>query len=106
MKGYVGVMKSMMAELTDETNIARGFSMLPVSYSLGYAIGSVTPSAIRHYLTSSLNPRLLVLSLGACYHDRKIAGQASFRTLSGLNTHTSFHASWLLPVAAPRSPLM
>ncbi|KAH9005485.1 MFS general substrate transporter [Lactarius hatsudake] len=39
LKGYVGIVKSMMAELTDETNIARGFSMLPMSYSLGYAIG-------------------------------------------------------------------
>ncbi|KAH9059738.1 major facilitator superfamily domain-containing protein [Lactarius vividus] len=39
LKGYVGIVKSMMAELTDETNIARGFSMLPMSYSLGYATG-------------------------------------------------------------------
>ncbi|KAH9059731.1 MFS general substrate transporter [Lactarius vividus] len=80
LKGHVGIVKSMMAELTDETNVARGFSMLPMSQSLGYAIGHV------------------VLSLGACYHDRKIAGQASFHTLSGQNTHTSFHASWSLPV--------
>ncbi|KAH9005477.1 MFS general substrate transporter [Lactarius hatsudake] len=39
LKGHVGVVKSMMAELTDETNVARGFSMLPMSQSLGYAIG-------------------------------------------------------------------
>ncbi|KAI9437142.1 major facilitator superfamily domain-containing protein [Lactarius indigo] len=38
-KGYVGTVKSTMAELTDETNVARGFSMLPMSWSLGYAIG-------------------------------------------------------------------
>ncbi|KAH9018120.1 major facilitator superfamily domain-containing protein [Lactarius pseudohatsudake] len=39
LKGYNGVVKSMMSELTDETNVARGFSMLPMSQSLGYAIG-------------------------------------------------------------------
>ncbi|KAH9015510.1 MFS general substrate transporter [Lactarius hengduanensis] len=39
LKGYGGVVKSMTTELTDETNIARGFSMLLMSYSLGDAIG-------------------------------------------------------------------
>jgi hypothetical protein len=48
LKGYMGIVTSMMAELTNETNAARGFSMLPMSFSLGYAIGSVTPSDSRH----------------------------------------------------------
>jgi len=39
LKGYIGVTTSMMAELTDETNAARGFSMLPMSFSIGHAIG-------------------------------------------------------------------
>ncbi|KAH8985305.1 MFS general substrate transporter [Lactarius akahatsu] len=39
LKGYGGVVKSMVAELTDETNVARGFSMLPMTWSLGYVIG-------------------------------------------------------------------
>ncbi|KAN0135049.1 Major facilitator superfamily domain containing protein [Lactarius tabidus] len=39
LKGYMGIVTIMMAELTNETNAARGFSMLPVSFSLGYAIG-------------------------------------------------------------------
>jgi hypothetical protein len=43
-KGYVGIVTSMMAELTNETNAARGFSMLPMSFSLGYTIGFVAPS--------------------------------------------------------------
>jgi hypothetical protein len=30
MKGHIGAVKSMIAELTDETNVARGFSMAPV----------------------------------------------------------------------------
>ncbi|KAH8979284.1 MFS general substrate transporter [Lactarius akahatsu] len=37
--GHIGVVKSMTAELTDETNAARGFSMPPVAWSLGYVIG-------------------------------------------------------------------
>ncbi|KAH9165754.1 MFS general substrate transporter [Lactarius sanguifluus] len=41
LKGYGGVVKSMVAELTDETNVARGFSMLPMTWSLGYVIGPV-----------------------------------------------------------------
>ncbi|KAH9059736.1 MFS general substrate transporter [Lactarius vividus] len=39
LKGYSGVVKSMVAELTDETNVVRGFSMLPMTWSLGYVIG-------------------------------------------------------------------
>jgi len=38
-RGHIGAMKSMIAELTDETNIARGFSMAPLAWSLGYMIG-------------------------------------------------------------------
>ncbi|KAH8985293.1 MFS general substrate transporter [Lactarius akahatsu] len=37
--GHVGVVSSMTAELTDETNVAQGFSMLPVAWSLGRVIG-------------------------------------------------------------------
>ncbi|KAH9030854.1 MFS general substrate transporter [Lactarius deliciosus] len=37
--GHVGVVNSMTAELTDETNVAQGFSMLPVAWSLGHVIG-------------------------------------------------------------------
>ncbi|KAH9030855.1 MFS general substrate transporter [Lactarius deliciosus] len=37
--GHLGVVKSMTAELTDETNVAQGFSMLPVAWSLGNLIG-------------------------------------------------------------------
>ncbi|KAI9452901.1 MFS general substrate transporter [Lactarius psammicola] len=38
-KGHIGIVKSVLAELTDETNVARGFSMPPVAWSLGYVIG-------------------------------------------------------------------
>lgn len=39
MKGHVGAVRSMIAELTDETNVARGFSKPPVAWSIGYVIG-------------------------------------------------------------------
>ncbi|KAF8267245.1 MFS general substrate transporter [Lactarius quietus] len=39
MKGYIGTVKSTIAELTDETNIARGFSLPPVAWSLGGVFG-------------------------------------------------------------------
>ncbi|KAF8267248.1 major facilitator superfamily domain-containing protein [Lactarius quietus] len=38
-KGHIGAVKSMIAELTDETNIAQGFSIPPVAWSLGFVIG-------------------------------------------------------------------
>jgi len=39
LKGSIGVVKCMTAELTDETNIARGFSLLPMTWAIGYVIG-------------------------------------------------------------------
>ncbi|KAI9446079.1 MFS general substrate transporter [Lactarius indigo] len=39
LKGNIGVLKSLMAELTDETTAAQGFSMLPAARALGYIIG-------------------------------------------------------------------
>jgi hypothetical protein len=39
MKGNNGVVKSAMMELTDETNMARGFSKLEMAWFLGYVIG-------------------------------------------------------------------
>ena len=42
LKGTIGVVKSAMAELTDESNMARGFSSLQMAWSVGYVIGSGT----------------------------------------------------------------
>jgi len=40
LKGNIGIVKSAMAELTDESNVARGFSSLQMAWSVGYMIGS------------------------------------------------------------------
>ena len=39
LNGNIGVMKSMMADLTDETNAARGFSLIQVAWAVGGTIG-------------------------------------------------------------------
>ncbi|KAH9054528.1 MFS general substrate transporter [Lactarius vividus] len=39
LNGNTGVMKSMMAELTDETNMAQGFSLITVAWAVGGTIG-------------------------------------------------------------------
>jgi hypothetical protein len=39
LNGNIGVIKSMLAELTDETNMARGFSLIPVVWAIGGTIG-------------------------------------------------------------------
>ncbi|KIM86414.1 hypothetical protein PILCRDRAFT_65362 [Piloderma croceum F 1598] len=39
LNGNIGVMKTMMAELTDSTNIAQGFAFMPVVFSIGATIG-------------------------------------------------------------------
>jgi hypothetical protein len=39
LNGNIGVIKSMLAELTDDTNMARGFSLIPVIWALGGTIG-------------------------------------------------------------------
>ena len=40
LNGNVGVMKSMMVELTDDTNMARGFSLISVTWAVGGTLGS------------------------------------------------------------------
>jgi len=66
LNGNIGVTKSMMAELTDETNMARGFSLIPITWAVGssashgwYAIAA-TRSLARSLLASFLG-RLPIL---------------------------------------------
>ncbi|KAI9439339.1 MFS general substrate transporter [Lactarius indigo] len=75
LNGNVGVMKSMMAELTDETNMARGSSLISVIWAMGNVIGfDISLLAIVFRLTSgSLGPSSVV-----CYLGHKIVGRMSF----------------------------
>lgn len=41
LNGNVGVLKSSLAELTDHTNEARAFALLPVSWTAGAALGPI-----------------------------------------------------------------
>ncbi|KAH9038343.1 hypothetical protein EDB85DRAFT_498800 [Lactarius pseudohatsudake] len=62
LNGNIGVMKSMMAELTDETNMARGFSLIPVTWAVGGTIGfdmSLLFSVVS-LMSSPIGPSLVV----------------------------------------------
>ncbi|KAG2126676.1 major facilitator superfamily domain-containing protein [Suillus cothurnatus] len=48
LNGNIGVMKSMMGELTDSTNMAQGFALMPVAWSLGATIGPMIGGALEH----------------------------------------------------------
>ena len=41
LNGNVGVLKSMLGEITDDTNVAQGFAFLPIVWSTGATIGYV-----------------------------------------------------------------
>ncbi|KAI0298429.1 hypothetical protein B0F90DRAFT_1732264 [Multifurca ochricompacta] len=62
MKGSISVLKSMVSELTDESNVARGFSVLPVAWSLGCMTGFVRYVAYCHF--GSLTPWTLSPLIG------------------------------------------
>ncbi|KAG2075426.1 MFS general substrate transporter [Suillus decipiens] len=48
LNGNIGVMKSMMGELTDSTNMAQGFALMPVAWSLGATIGPMIGGTLQH----------------------------------------------------------
>jgi len=41
LNGNIGVLKSMLGEITDDTNIAKGVTFLPIVWSMGSTIGYV-----------------------------------------------------------------
>ena len=59
LNGNLGVIKSMIAELTDETNVARGFSLMPMARAVGYIIGSVGVPCCHRLITDVLGSRTL-----------------------------------------------
>ncbi|THU83594.1 MFS general substrate transporter [Dendrothele bispora CBS 962.96] len=48
MNGNVAVVKSMLAEITDETNQARAFALLPAAYAVGSTIGPLLGGYLSH----------------------------------------------------------
>ena len=41
LNGNIGVLKSMIAEITDSTNLAQAYGFLPISWSTGGTLGYV-----------------------------------------------------------------
>lgn len=39
LNGNIGVLKSMVAEITDSTNIAQAYAYLPIAWATGQAVG-------------------------------------------------------------------
>jgi hypothetical protein len=76
-----------MAELTDETDMARGFSLIPVTWAVVGTLGSdmfglpFVPLLI--LCSGPIGPSLMV-----CSRDHKIVDQISSHILFGANTHT------------------
>ncbi|KAH9036940.1 hypothetical protein EDB85DRAFT_1861768, partial [Lactarius pseudohatsudake] len=46
LNGNIGVSKGVLAKLTDDSNVARGFSLLPLVAVVGYVIGFEDGSAL------------------------------------------------------------
>ena len=87
LNGNTGIMKSMMAELTDETNMARGFSLVPLTWAVGGTLGF---DILLARFRSAADTRIsLGHSLAVSYRGHKIVGQMCSRILSGANTRTS-----------------
>ncbi|KAL1660901.1 major facilitator superfamily domain-containing protein [Schizophyllum commune] len=48
LNGNIGVIKSMMAEMTDETNIAVAYAYMPIAWSTGGTLGPIIGGALSH----------------------------------------------------------
>ncbi|KAG1738419.1 major facilitator superfamily domain-containing protein [Suillus paluster] len=48
LNGGSGVIKSMMGELTDSTNMAQGFALIPITWSLGATMGPMIGGTLEH----------------------------------------------------------
>ncbi|EIW83691.1 MFS general substrate transporter [Coniophora puteana RWD-64-598 SS2] len=46
LNGNIGVMKSMLGELTDATNMAQGFALIPIAFSLGVTLGPIVGGSL------------------------------------------------------------
>ncbi|KAI0714439.1 MFS general substrate transporter [Cerioporus squamosus] len=77
LNGNIGVTKSMMAEITDSTNRARGFAFLPMIWYLGSTLGPIVGGvfarpadrwpAFRSYSFWRTYPYFLPCMVAACY---------------------------------------
>ena len=90
LNGNIGVTKSMMAELTDETNMARGFSLIPIAWAAGSTVGFGISfiSVVLLLISTPVGPSLAVFCRG-----HEIVGQISSHILSGGDIHISCHVS-------------
>ncbi|KAF8589036.1 MFS general substrate transporter [Ramaria rubella] len=48
LNGNIGVTKSMMGEMTDDTNVAQAFAMLPITFSIGNTLAPLIGGSLQH----------------------------------------------------------
>ncbi|KAG0699251.1 MFS transporter [Suillus ampliporus] len=48
LNGNIGVVKSVLGELTDSTNMAQGFALMPIAWCLGATIGPMIGGTLEH----------------------------------------------------------
>ncbi|KAH9856495.1 MFS general substrate transporter [Lenzites betulinus] len=48
LNGNIGVMKSMLAEITDSSNIAQAYAFLPIAWSTGSTVGPIIGGSLSH----------------------------------------------------------
>ena len=80
LNGNTGVMRSMMAELTDESNMARGFSFISVTWAVGSTLGfGILLAFFVLWLISGPPDSLLVV----CYPGHKIVAKSLLTSFLG-----------------------
>ena len=93
LNGNIGVIKSMIGELTDSTNIARTLSYQPIAWSSGSTIGPLI-GALLHSLCPKYPAHVCVFK-GVHSHIPQSASRMSLVAMtSSKHTHTSFHVQY------------
>ncbi|KAG6333557.1 hypothetical protein ID866_5532 [Astraeus odoratus] len=54
--GNVGIIKSIIGEITDHTNMTQGFAFIPLAFLLGCSIAGTLPSAVIYVFTTKATP--------------------------------------------------
>ena len=94
LNGNVGVLKSILGEITDDTNAAQAFAFLPIAWSVGSTIGQVHSPKLSNPRVTDGFAFALALSLEERSLTRAITGKCSI-CLSGGSSLTSCHVLWL-----------
>ena len=94
LNGNMGVLKSILGEITDDTNAAQAFAFLPIVSSVGSSIGQVHSPKLSNPCGTDGFAVALALSSEERSLTQRITGRSSI-CLSGRSSLTSCHVLWL-----------